>query len=598
MDDLEKKIKLAKSEDLSKDVFDILSKEHNRDVLLALVENPKCPSDVLKRILYNNEHEIDIVRAIAKNPNCNRSTFDELLRFDDYNININVLENPNCPPSILYNFINRPVELSEEKYEYTESMLINNSAKMGFRHLSEKLSDFSASLDTLIELAELPLPEYFESIIKNPKCNIYVLYKLYCNKYSNEEIKQKYLDIPEEELVKLSNSKDELIRMSVAGHPKCPFKELFLLANDSSEMVRKAVAGNPICPKELLIKISKDESVHVKVEVVRNLKCPIEIIDDWCKKRDKPNRELYRKYRYIKPETEYVVRILRELLNDKDLPVERIGEIINAAHIPEEIKIKAINHKNCSLETVVNAISYTEGKVRELVMDILIKKASSNKTTKEEFETLSRIKNPYIVSLILKNDSCPNDVFLKIAKNYSYILLPNKAKKRLDGLKNNKFTDISKKEEENKEEEKITNILEEVKMNKDKIIVPEEQLIIEVNDHREINPSYLNVIRIIDFSNISCDNLKVSGTKDYIIDWSESNLVIDPEIIYNKDLSNTIISKNNIIANTDFSNVILLGCDMSRVTVPLVGMSLVVLDERTKLPEPYCYMYANEVSLK
>lgn len=97
-------------------------------------------------------------------------------------------------------------------------------------------------------------------------------------------------------------------------------------------------------------------------------------------------------------------------------------------------------------------------------------------------------------------------------------------------------------------EEKITSNIEQLNMlyelkeqltNKSvqikKVKVSEEKLLIQVDDHLEINPIYATYLQYIDFSCIfSFDNVKVSG-----LDFSNTNAYnINPQTVYQKDMSN------------------------------------------------------------
>lgn len=66
-----------------------------------------------------------------------------------------------------------------------------------------------------------------------------------------------------------------------------------------------------------------------------------------------------------------------------------------------------------------------------------------------------------------------------------------------------------------------------------RIKVDEDLLFIKIGDHLEFNPVFINYLSLIDFSLISFKNVKVSG-----LDFSGSNAFIDPQIVYDKDMSN------------------------------------------------------------
>ena len=66
-----------------------------------------------------------------------------------------------------------------------------------------------------------------------------------------------------------------------------------------------------------------------------------------------------------------------------------------------------------------------------------------------------------------------------------------------------------------------------------RIKVDEDLLFIKIGDHLEFNPVFINYLSLIDLSLISFKNVKVSG-----LDFSGSNAFIDPQIVYDKDMSN------------------------------------------------------------
>lgn len=65
-----------------------------------------------------------------------------------------------------------------------------------------------------------------------------------------------------------------------------------------------------------------------------------------------------------------------------------------------------------------------------------------------------------------------------------------------------------------------------------RIKVDEDLLFIKVGDHLEFNPYFISFLSLIDFTLISFKNVKVSE-----LDFSGSNARIDPQIVYNKDMS-------------------------------------------------------------
>ena len=84
-------------------------------------------------------------------------------------------------------------------------------------------------------------------------------------------------------------------------------------------------------------------------------------------------------------------------------------------------------------------------------------------------------------------------------------------------------------------------------------------------------------MKYIDFSFVSFDNVKVSNT-----DFRGSNAVINPQIVYKKDLSNSSFDDNNIVWAS------FKGCDLRGTNLENEMESCVfedaILDNNTRLP--------------
>ena len=107
--------------------------------------------------------------------------------------------------------------------------------------------------------------------------------------------------------------------------------------------------------------------------------------------------------------------------------------------------------------------------------------------------------------------------------------------------------------------------------------IPIEELYIQVDDHIEINPIYLEYINFINFNYVPSSNLKVSH-----IDWSGTNISIDPQTVYKKDLSYATFNDDNIVLKS-FAGCIMIGTDVSQET-DSIGIEDAITDETTKLP--------------
>jgi hypothetical protein len=90
--------------------------------------------------------------------------------------------------------------------------------------------------------------------------------------------------------------------------------------------------------------------------------------------------------------------------------------------------------------------------------------------------------------------------------------------------------------------------------NKDRIVPY--GLMVNVSDHVEINPYYLEtkVLKFFDLSNVSFKNAKLTG-----IDFRGSNISFNPQVVYNKDLSNCNFEGIYFPVSTNFTDVNICG---------------------------------------
>ena len=176
--------------------------------------------------------------------------------------------------------------------------------------------------------------------------------------------------------------------------------------------------------------------------------------------------------------------------------------------------------------------------------------------------------------------------------------LKEKTKKNLA-----KFTIIDKKNKEEEKEKQVKErikevsknilelkksieLLEESKINlndtlskiKSSIKIPDELLIQKVNDHYEFSPEFIPLLKYIDLSFIDTKNLKLSG-----LDLSETNIHFNPQTIYNKDLSGTKLSNENV-SWVSFRDVNLENADIENEK-DSYEIDYAIINENTKLPK-------------
>ena len=110
-----------------------------------------------------------------------------------------------------------------------------------------------------------------------------------------------------------------------------------------------------------------------------------------------------------------------------------------------------------------------------------------------------------------------------------------------------------------------------------RVKIPEKELIVKIDGVRQINSMYLPYLEYIDFSFVDIRDLKVSG-----IHWEKTNISIDPQLVYKKDLSGCTLSDANITWKK-FDGCNLEDCDISD-EVESKGFETAITNENTKLP--------------
>jgi len=162
-----------------------------------------------------------------------------------------------------------------------------------------------------------------------------------------------------------------------------------------------------------------------------------------------------------------------------------------------------------------------------------------------------------------------------------------KAKKDLEETKRIEEEEHQLKVNQRKKEilQTIKKLLEELaELNKDlatdgdNLEVDTDILFIEKEDHKEINPLFANYLDSIDFHGVSFRNVKVSG-----LDFSNSNAIIDPQEVYQKDMSNGNYSGLDFNAS-NFTGVDIRNSDFSNCTMDFALTDNAIKDENTILP--------------
>lgn len=189
--------------------------------------------------------------------------------------------------------------------------------------------------------------------------------------------------------------------------------------------------------------------------------------------------------------------------------------------------------------------------IRDVKVDIL---------TRDEFSILNMDKIDQIMSE-LKEETRKDEI--KQSKE--------EEQKKLKEIKDE--NERKRKEQEQQKSEKLDLILSKFKelqknieelesVTEEKVKIPKinvNNLLIEVNDHLEINPILVDWLKYINLGYMSFDNVKLSG-----INFEDCNINFNPQKVYNKDLSNSNFNKVFISPFMDFTGVDIRGCTFSK----------------------------------
>ena len=116
----------------------------------------------------------------------------------------------------------------------------------------------------------------------------------------------------------------------------------------------------------------------------------------------------------------------------------------------------------------------------------------------------------------------------------------------------------------------------------DRIKVDDDLLFVGDRDHLEFNPIFINYLGLIDLSSLYfVKNLKVSG-----IDFSGTNAYINPQVVYNNDMSNGNYSGLNF-NSTSFNGVNICGSSFIDCPMAFANFEGAIKDDDTVIERDY-----------
>lgn len=95
---------------------------------------------------------------------------------------------------------------------------------------------------------------------------------------SDEVLEARQPDVQRAQLITFAQSKNAVVRATVAGRNDCPLGLMVTLAHDGSPDVRAAVAGNPATHGTVMEFLASDRSVSVLLALVANPSLSSEIV--------------------------------------------------------------------------------------------------------------------------------------------------------------------------------------------------------------------------------------------------------------------------------------------------------------------------------
>ena len=579
------RINVANSKDCPKEVLEMLSNDSVDDVLIAVAGNKNCSSETLDKLA--DHHNINVLYAVIKNKNCSLETFKKLIKHPDKRVRIKIPEY--APQEIIR-------ELLEDK-----DIEVVNSARNNYYPEDLIMYDFYHSSDQTIRPYEYTINGSLWKILF-----VEALFSSKGNKTISKMTKQqkdKLERFIEDSIVDSGYAAQRYIWLF---HRK---KDLFFWFPGSLSLKVKSMEysgkGGHYWDKHIINSITEDfPSKSRKISTSLNLVNgnDIELLKyissaSYKKQKDAADSD------YVKSQNP----------NNGSCAVLNCDDIDSIKLLGNDIEIEFGEYPqdNVSLiETILLEALFKLGALEKTYREYPVFKHLGLNDTYQEYTIKGRkfIRLGYrkfieVTPIKWKIDgdklTSTKEIFSgNIDENILNEFYENsilRGQKEPDRTSLDEKLIAKKQIEENKIErmkmledqiidmlnqmKNITDVYEETsskKMTK-RIKINEDLLLKIVEDHFEINEKYIPYLKYIDFSFVSFDNVKVSNT-----DFRGSNAVINPQIVYKKDLSNSSFDDNNIVWAS------FKGCDLRGTNLENEMESCVfedaILDNNTRLP--------------
>jgi len=385
--EVELRIALAHNENIDVETIrNYLSKDPEVAVKRALTENPKTPSDVLKKIKNyaikaikksNNKEDLkeyeDILKGVASH---NNTRPEDLKKLAKYHNNI-------VKGRVLVNLLNRKIR--EDIVAELEK---------------DEILKYFGKVARSIILHDNTLAKALEEVKKVKKAKKVMKLLAFCLLPDNNiQIKlEEYWDF-----VKFNGG---VLNHALSQSSKTPGEILEELANKKSKWVRLSLAGNSKTLPETLMKLVEHPEISIKIRLSKNENTPSEALT----KLKNYSIEAIKKSK-DKKDLEKNIEILEGVAKHKNTSKEDLRDLL-ANILNTEMISTIINNINMSQEDLEALANFLNKENKEMISTII----SNINMPQEDLEALANFLNKEMISTIISNINISQKDFENMTK--------------------------------------------------------------------------------------------------------------------------------------------------------------------------------------
>ena len=311
----------------------------------------------------------------------------------------------------------------------------------------------------------------------------------------------------------------------------CPPELLSLLVNDGNVLIRKIGVQNKNCSVQTLERIIKfDTNSTIKKVAIQNPNCTPELLDRLLMDSDYFIREAAKKRMenlQVEIKTDFKKSKNEEELDNMILYYNELKEIEHQREKQNKPKIMA------------------DPAEIAMARRMAVTNVGRLDTNNEAMEQISS-EMPQVTI----DNNLPNGIVSPTATPQNIPFPLGQESEEEQAFEAAIERELAE-EEQNKSPSKLLLTIDKLKRSNKLFVrkfyhsirVDSDTFLSKVDDHYEIKDEFLTVLNFLNLENIDTTNLKVSG-----VNISESNLKIDPQTVYNKDLSNATLDDKNLVS--------------------------------------------------